>query len=76
MFPLRAKDGGVLVRAGHTEAIVDLARLAGLYPAGVICEILNDDGSMARLPQLTVIAEKVRAQDHQRRRPDRLPLAP
>lgn len=58
MFPLRAKDGGVLVRAGHTEAIVDLARLAGLYPAGVICEILNDDGSMARLPQLTVIAEK------------------
>ena len=58
MFPLRAKDGGVLVRAGHTEAIVDLARLAGLYPAGVICEVLNDDGSMARLPQLTIIAEK------------------
>jgi 3,4-dihydroxy 2-butanone 4-phosphate synthase/GTP cyclohydrolase II len=58
MFPLRAKDGGVLVRAGHTEAIVDLARLAGLYPAGVICEILNDDGSMARLPQLQIIAEK------------------
>jgi len=58
MFPLRAKDGGVLVRAGHTEAIVDLARLAGLYPAGVICEILNKDGSMARLPQLQVIAEK------------------
>ena len=58
MFPLRAKEGGVLVRAGHTEAIVDLARLAGLYPAGVICEILNDDGSMARLPQLIVLAEK------------------
>jgi 3,4-dihydroxy 2-butanone 4-phosphate synthase/GTP cyclohydrolase II len=58
MFPLRAKDGGVLVRAGHTEAIVDLARLAGLYPAGVICEILNDDGSMARLPQLAIMAEK------------------
>jgi 3,4-dihydroxy 2-butanone 4-phosphate synthase/GTP cyclohydrolase II len=46
------------VRAGHTEAIIDLARLAGLYPAGVICEILNDDGSMARLPQLTLLAEK------------------
>ncbi|MCD6452875.1 MAG: bifunctional 3,4-dihydroxy-2-butanone-4-phosphate synthase/GTP cyclohydrolase II [Dehalococcoidales bacterium] len=58
MFPLRARDGGVLVRAGHTEAIVDLARLAGLYPAGVICEILNEDGSMARLPQLEVMAEK------------------
>ena len=58
MFPLRARPGGVLVRAGHTEAIVDLARLAGLYPAGVICEILNEDGSIARLPQLEVIAEK------------------
>ena len=58
MFPLRAKDGGVLARAGHTEAIVDLARLAGLYPAGVICEILADDGTMARLPQLKVMAEK------------------
>lgn len=58
MFPLRAREGGVLVRAGHTEAIVDLARIAGLYPAGVICEILNKDGSMARLPQLQVIAEK------------------
>jgi len=58
MFPLRAKEGGVLVRAGHTEAIIDLARLAGLYPAGVICEILNDDGTMARLPQLTEMAEK------------------
>jgi 3,4-dihydroxy 2-butanone 4-phosphate synthase/GTP cyclohydrolase II len=58
IFPLRARDGGVLVRAGHTEAIIDLARLAGLYPAGVICEIMNDDGSMARLPQLEVMAEK------------------
>ncbi len=56
MFPLRAREGGVLVRAGHTEAIVDLARLAGLYPAGVICEILNEDGSMARLPQLEVMS--------------------
>jgi 3,4-dihydroxy 2-butanone 4-phosphate synthase/GTP cyclohydrolase II len=52
VFPLRARSGGVLKRAGHTEAAVDLARLAGLYPAGVICEIQNHDGSMARLPQL------------------------
>ncbi len=52
IFPLQAKDGGVLQRAGQTEAAIDLARLAGLYPAGVICEILNEDGSMARLPQL------------------------
>ena len=58
MFPLRAREGGVLVRAGHTEAIVDLTRLAGLYPAGVICEILKEDGSMARLPQLEVISEQ------------------
>jgi 3,4-dihydroxy 2-butanone 4-phosphate synthase/GTP cyclohydrolase II len=57
-FPLRARDGGVLVRAGQTEAIVDLARLAGLYPAGVVCEIMNDDGTMARMPQLEVIADK------------------
>ena len=57
MFPLRARDGGVLVRAGHTEAIVDLARLAGLYPAGVICEVMNEDGSMARLPQLEAMAD-------------------
>jgi 3,4-dihydroxy 2-butanone 4-phosphate synthase / GTP cyclohydrolase II len=52
MFPLRAREGGVLVRAGQTEASVDLARLAGLNPAGVICEIMNDDGSMARVPEL------------------------
>jgi 3,4-dihydroxy 2-butanone 4-phosphate synthase/GTP cyclohydrolase II len=52
MFPLRAMDGGVLVRAGQTEAAVDLARLAGLYPAGVICEIMDDDGTMARVPRL------------------------
>ena len=58
MFPLRAKDGGVLVRAGQTEATVDLARLAGLYPAGVCCEIMNEDGTMARLPQLEIIAKK------------------
>src|SRR4030042_151310 len=58
MFPLRAKEGGVLVRAGHTEAIVDLSRLAGLYPAGVICEIMNDDGTMARLPQPQAVAAR------------------
>ena len=52
IFPLRARDGGVLERRGQTEASVDLARLAGLYPAGVICEILNDDGTMSRLPDL------------------------
>ncbi|MCJ7769202.1 MAG: bifunctional 3,4-dihydroxy-2-butanone-4-phosphate synthase/GTP cyclohydrolase II [Dehalococcoidales bacterium] len=58
IFPLRARDGGVLVRAGHTEAVVDLARLAGLYPAGIICEIMNEDGSMARLPQLELMSQK------------------
>lgn len=52
IFPLEAKSGGVLTRAGHTETAVDLARLAGLYPAGVICEVMNDDGTMARLPEL------------------------
>ncbi len=56
VFPLVARDGGVLVRAGHTEASVDLARLAGFTPAGVICEIMNDDGTMARLPQLLEFA--------------------
>lgn len=58
IFPLRYQEGGVLVRAGHTEAAVDLAKLAGLYPAGVICEIMNEDGTMARLPQLVKIAQK------------------
>ena len=58
MFPLRARDGGVLVRAGQTEAAVDLARIAGLYPAGVICEIMSKDGSMARVPELTRFARK------------------
>ncbi len=58
IFPLRAKDGGVLVRGGQTEGIVDLARLAGSREAGVICEIMNDDGSMSRLPELEVFAEK------------------
>jgi 3,4-dihydroxy 2-butanone 4-phosphate synthase/GTP cyclohydrolase II len=58
VFPLRAKKGGVLHRAGQTEAAVDLAQLAGLYPAGVICEIMNEDGSMARLPQLAKFARQ------------------
>jgi 3,4-dihydroxy 2-butanone 4-phosphate synthase / GTP cyclohydrolase II len=58
MFPLRAREGGVLVRAGQTEAAVDLARIAGLNPAGVICEIMNDDGTMARVPALTKFARK------------------
>jgi 3,4-dihydroxy 2-butanone 4-phosphate synthase/GTP cyclohydrolase II len=57
VFPLVARDGGVLVRTGHTEAAVDIARLAGLYPAGVICEIMNDDGTMARLPDLVKFAQ-------------------
>jgi 3,4-dihydroxy 2-butanone 4-phosphate synthase/GTP cyclohydrolase II len=52
VFPLRARNGGVLVRAGQTEASVDLARMAGLTPAGVICEIMNEDGTMARVPNL------------------------
>ncbi|RIJ15384.1 3,4-dihydroxy-2-butanone-4-phosphate synthase [Henriciella mobilis] len=57
VFPLVARDGGTLVRAGHTEAAVDISRLAGLYPAGVICEIMNDDGTMARLPELVSFAQ-------------------
>jgi len=58
IFPLRAKSGGVLVRAGHTEAAVDLVRMAGLTPAGVICEIVNDDGTMARMPELMTFAKR------------------
>lgn len=58
VFPLRARDGGVLVRPGHTEASVDLARLAGFKPSGVICEVMNDDGTMARRPQLVRFAKK------------------
>ena len=59
IFPLRAMDGGVLRRAGHTEAVVDLCKLAGLYPAGVICEIMNEDGSMARVPELIPLAAQL-----------------
>ena len=58
VFPLRAREGGVLVRAGHTEAAVDVSRLAGLNPSGVICEIMNEDGTMARLPDLVSFAQK------------------
>ncbi len=58
VFPLMARDGGTLVRAGHTEAAVDIARMAGLIPAGVICEIINDDGTMARLPDLVAFAQR------------------
>src|SRR3546814_2533899 len=58
IFPLIARDGGVLVRAGHTEASVDIARLAGLNPSGVICEIMNDDGTMARLDDLIPFARR------------------
>jgi len=58
MFPLRARNGGVLVRAGQTEATVDLTRLAGLQPAGVLCEIMNEDGTMSRMPQLEIFGEK------------------
>nr|MBA3325933.1 3,4-dihydroxy-2-butanone-4-phosphate synthase [Paracoccaceae bacterium] len=58
IFPLRARDGGVLVRAGHTEAAVDIARLAGLNASGVICEVMNDDGTMARLPDLVAFAQR------------------
>ena len=58
MFPIVAREGGVLTRPGHTEAAVDIARLAGHEPAGVICEIMNDDGTMARLPELIVFARR------------------
>ena len=57
MFPLRYADGGVLRRRGHTEAAVDLATLAGLPPAGVVCEVINDDGTMMRLPKLREFAD-------------------
>src|SRR6202030_2192508 len=58
IFPLMARDGGVLVRTGHTEAAVDLARLAGVDPSGVVCEIMNDDGTMARRPELVAFAQR------------------
>jgi 3,4-dihydroxy 2-butanone 4-phosphate synthase/GTP cyclohydrolase II len=58
LFPLRYQPGGVLVRPGHTEAIIDLCRLAGMYPAGVVCEVMKDDGTMARLPDLMELAQE------------------
>ena len=73
VFPLKAKPGGVLERTGQTEAAVDLARLAGLNPAGVICEVMNDDGTMARVPDLVALLRAPRAEDDHGRRPDRLP---
>ena len=75
VFPLIAAKGGVLRRAGHTEATVDLATLAGLYPAGVLCEILHEDGTMARLPELKKAGERARAQDPLDRLADRAPQA-
>ena len=74
VFPLRAREGGVLVRAGQTEAAVDLARLAGLRPGGVICEIMNDDGSMARVPQLARVLQAAQRAHDLGGRPD--PLSP
>ena len=62
IFPLRAGSGGVLMRAGQTEASVDLARLAGLYPAGVICEVMSEDGTMARVPELMEVAKRHRSE--------------
>ena len=72
IFPLRARPGGVLQRTGQTEGSVDLARLAGLYPAGVICEIMNDDGTMSRVPQSYGVCKEVQPEDHYREGPDRL----
>ncbi len=76
VFPLKSRAGGVLERAGQTEAAVDLARLAGLNPAGVICEVMNDDGTMARVPELTEYCARHGLQHDHRRRPDRLPSSP
>ena len=75
LFPLRARDGGVLVRAGQTEATVDLCKLAGLYPAGVLCEIMRSDGTMMRLPDLKRFAAASPPQDHHRGAAHRLPAA-
>ena len=72
IFPLRYREGGVLKRAGHTEASVDLARLAGLYPAGVLCETVNDDGTMARLPGPGGVRPRARVEDHLDRRSHRV----
>ena len=76
VFPLKSRSGGVLERAGQTEAAVDLARLAGLNPAGVICEVMNDDGTMARVPELDGVLRASRAEHDHGRRSDRLPPRP
>ena len=73
IFPLQAQDGGVLMRAGHTEAGCDLAAMAGLTPAAVICEIMKDDGTMARLPGPRGLRRGARPEDRHHRRPDRIP---
>jgi len=64
IFPLKVEKGGVLKRAGHTEAALDLSKLAGVYPAGVLCEILKDNGEMARLPELFKVAKKFQNEDN------------
>ena len=76
IFPLKAKSGGVLERTGQTEAAVDLARLAGLNPSGVICEVMNDDGTMARVARPRALLRAPRPEDDHGRRPDRLPAPP
>ncbi len=76
VFPLQAREGGVLARAGQTEAAVDLARMAGLAPAGVICEIMNEDGTMARMPQLKEFSREHGVPDPDHRRPHPLPHEP
>ena len=75
VFPLMAREGGTLVRAGHTEASVDIARKAGLYPSAVICEIMNDDGTMARLPDLVAFAPAAQSEARLDRRSDRASAA-
>ncbi len=74
VFPLRARKDGVLERRGQTEAAVDLARLAGMNPSGVICEIVNEDGTMARLPDLTPLLREARFQVGERRRSGTVPF--
>jgi hypothetical protein len=75
VFPLKARRGGVLVRTGQTEGSVDIARLAGCGPSGVICEIMNDDGSMARMPDLERFAQEHGLLDPHHRGPDPVPPA-
>ena len=76
LFPLRYNPGGVLARPGHTEAIVDLCEMAGMYPSGIVCEIMNDDGTMSRMESLEKFAEKIRPQDSEHRPDNRLSPPP